>query len=195
MYKTYRFFGNLSVQNGNLCPDTTIEINYYKNGKKRIRVFDGACEKPIINIRTTDADETEFIKPYIESCARYSIVGTDIPYGEFEIKRNVKGEDKQMYALVYLYEGVDDNSPFAQTIAISDDKEKLKLELKRCVAEDTRYPDVDGDCNEDDEDGDEWDTDCNWIERQNYGGEDVHLQHRKRINLYAQYYIHSVDFL
>ena len=108
-------------------------------------------------------------------------------------KPNVKEEDKQMYALVYLYEGVDDDCPFAQTIAVSDDKEKLKLELKKCVEEDTRYPDVDGD--DDDEEGDEWDTDCNWIERQNYGGEDVRLQHRKRINLYAQYYIHSVKLL
>jgi hypothetical protein len=78
MYKTYRFFGVLSVENGSLCPDTTIEIKYYKNGKKHIKVFDGVCEKPYINIRSTDVSEDKFVEPYIKGNAKYDVFTTDI---------------------------------------------------------------------------------------------------------------------
>lgn len=91
--------------------------------------------------------------------------------------------NKTMYALTYCYEGVDDNSPFACTIAVSTDKEKLREKMMKCVEED---------CTEPTDEDDDWNTDCNYQVFKNYG-DDVMLQHRKYINLYTTYKIHSVE--
>ena len=40
--------------------------------------------------------------------------------------------EKKMFALTYCYEGYDDNNPYATTIAVSTDIEKLKAEMD-CV--------------------------------------------------------------
>lgn len=89
----------------------------------------------------------------------------------------------EMYALTYCYEGTDNNVPYATTIAVSTDIEKLKAEMNRCV---------DDDCKIDEDD--EWADDKNYIA---YFKSDriVKLQHRKNTNLYAVYSIHSVDCL
>lgn len=91
--------------------------------------------------------------------------------------------NKTMYALTYCFEGVDDNCPYACTIAVSTDKEKLREKMMKCVEED---------CTEPTDEDDDWNTDCNYQVFKNYG-DDVMLQHRKYINLYTTYKIHSVE--
>lgn len=88
-----------------------------------------------------------------------------------------------MYALTFCYEGVDDNAPFATTIAVSESIQRLREEMAKCVESDTRI-------NEEDE----WDDDCNFIVNMNYG-DVVTLQHRERNNLYTSYRIHKVDIV
>jgi hypothetical protein len=88
-----------------------------------------------------------------------------------------------MYALTYCFDGVDDNYPYACTIAVSMDKEKLREKMMKCVEED---------CTEPTDEDDDWNTDCNYQVFKNYG-DDVMLQHRKYINLYTTYKIHSVE--
>jgi hypothetical protein len=88
-----------------------------------------------------------------------------------------------MYALTFCYEGVDDNAPFATTIAVSESVQRLREEMAKCVENDTRI-------NEEDE----WDDDCNFIVNRYYG-DVVTLQHKERINLYTSYRIHKVDIV
>jgi hypothetical protein len=57
--------------------------------------------------------------------------------------------------------------------------------MEKCVEEDCSMPE--------DED-DEWNTDCNYSVWKRYDRE-VYLQHKKSINLYATYKIHSVKTL
>ena len=92
---------------------------------------------------------------------------------------------KTMYTLVYCFEGVDDNYPYASAIAVSEDKEKLREKMMECVEED---------CTEPIDEDDAWDTDCNFQIVSNYGGE-VTLQHRKNINLYAKYRIQHTEMI
>ena len=92
---------------------------------------------------------------------------------------------KTMYTLVYCFEGVDDNYPYASAIAVSEDKEKLRAKMMECVEED---------CTEPTDEDDAWDTDCNFQIVSNYGGE-VTLQHRKNINLYARYRIQHTEMI
>lgn len=91
--------------------------------------------------------------------------------------------NKTMFALTYCFDGVDDNYPYACTIAVSMDKEKLREKMMKCVEED---------CTEPTDEDDDWNTDCNYQVFKNYG-DDVMLQHRKYINLYTTYKIHSVE--
>lgn len=91
--------------------------------------------------------------------------------------------NKTMYALVYCFEGVDDNHPYACTIAVSMDKEKLREKMMECVEED---------CSEPTSEDDAWDTDFNYQIANNYGNSVV-LQHRKNISLYASYKIQNVE--
>ena len=91
--------------------------------------------------------------------------------------------EKKMFALAYCYEGYDDNVPFATTIAISEDIEKLKKEMERCVEED---------CEIDEED--EWSDDKNFVPYRKCELETI-LQHKKHTNLYAKYRIHQVVLL
>ena len=93
--------------------------------------------------------------------------------------------NKTMYALTYCFEGVDDSYPYASTIAVSMDKEKLREKMMECVEED---------CTEPTDEDDASDTDCNFQIVSNYGGE-VTLQHRKNINLYAKYRIQHTEMI
>ena len=94
---------------------------------------------------------------------------------------------KEMFALTYCYEGVDNNTPYACTIAVSEDIEKLRAEMEKCIEEDTREPN--------EEDGEnEWQDDINYQVFKKCG-DDVVLQHKKNINLYASYKIHRVNVL
>lgn len=89
-----------------------------------------------------------------------------------------------MYALTFCYEGVDDNYPYAQTIAVSEDIDTLRKEMEKCIEEDTQE-------NEDDE----WDDSCNFQVYQRIGDDVVSLQHMARINLYTKYVIRNVNVL
>lgn len=92
---------------------------------------------------------------------------------------------KTTFALTYTYEGVEDSLPYATTLAVSDDREKIVAYMNKCVEEDCREP-----INEDYE----WDTDHNYsvIERNN---DEVKLKHRAYTDLYASYKIKEVDIL
>ena len=90
-----------------------------------------------------------------------------------------------MYALTFIYEGVDDNNPFATTMAVSEDKDKLRAIMKEHINKDLEIPE-----NEDDQ----WDDYANYQIYSEYDDE-VILQHRKRVNLYIKYQIHPVVVL
>ena len=89
-----------------------------------------------------------------------------------------------MYALTFCYEGCDNNEPYAQTIAVSEDVNKLRKEMEKCIEEDTQE-------NEDDE----WDDLCNFQVYQRIGDNEVSLQHKTRTNLYTKYIIRYVRVL
>lgn len=93
-----------------------------------------------------------------------------------------------MYALTYCYEGVDDNCPYAVTIAVSEDFNKLRDEMEKCVEEDTQ-----------DNEEDEWDDSYNYQVYERVGDNQsicmVSLQHKARINLYTRYVIKNVNVL
>lgn len=91
--------------------------------------------------------------------------------------------ENTMYALIYCYEGRDNNYPFSSVIAISNDIEKLKNKMINCVNEDCEL-------NQDDE----WDDDKNYEVIQEYHDMFL-LQHKKHINLYATYKLQKVDII
>lgn len=97
--------------------------------------------------------------------------------------------EKKMYALTFIYEGVDDYLPFAQTIAVSEDREKLIAELERCVEEDCREMTED----ELEEDDENWDN-VNYEVREKYDGQ-VILRHKENTDLYTEYTIREVRVL
>lgn len=97
--------------------------------------------------------------------------------------------EKKMYALTFIYEGVDDCLPFAQTIAVSEDRDKLVAEMADCVAADCREMDED-----ELEDADEtWDN-ANYEVYEKYDGE-VILCHKENSDLYTKYTIREVKIL
>ena len=103
-------------------------------------------------------------------------------------------ETKPMYSLIWCYEGVDDNCPSAQTIAVSENKERLIEEMKNCVKMDCESPN-----REDYEDVFDYEDAC-WDDERNYeivreSSTEVLLQHRERTNLYTHYKIHSTKLL
>ena len=97
--------------------------------------------------------------------------------------------EKKMYALTFIYEGVDDYLPFSSTIAVSEDRDKLITELERCVEEDCRV------MNEDElADADEnWDN-VNYEVYEKYDGQ-VILRHKENTDLYTEYTIREVRVL
>ena len=92
---------------------------------------------------------------------------------------------KKMYSLTYCYEGVNGSSPFAMTLAVSEDKDKLVEYMEKCVAEDCRTPDTEDE---------EWDDDCNYSVWKRHDSE-VYLQHNANNNLYTSYKINQVEIL
>lgn len=90
---------------------------------------------------------------------------------------------EKMYTLTWCYEGCDDNCAQAQTIAVSNDKEKVIQKMKEWVAKDCEV-------NEDDE----FDDDVNFEVFREYG-DVVTLQHKTRTNLYTTYRINEVEVI
>ena len=89
-----------------------------------------------------------------------------------------------MYALTFCYEGCDDNYPYAQTIAVSEDIDTLRKEMEKCIEEDCREP------NEDDDEDDS----INY-EVVRKIKDDALLNHRELGDLYTRYRIHQVEIL
>ena len=101
---------------------------------------------------------------------------------------------RQVYALTWCYEGVDSNTPSAQTIAVSDSKEALIDEMMTWVDMDTEELQP-GDF----ETEEEFEEAC-WNDDENFeivrkDETDVLLQHRMRTNLYVRYRIQPTKFI
>lgn len=93
----------------------------------------------------------------------------------------MKSNKKQIYALTYCYEGCDDNWPYALTLAVSDDRQKLVDKMEKYVKDKIQV-----------DEKDEWDEDHNFIVyKKNI--DKVTLQHRNRINLYVTYEIRLTE--
>ena len=88
-----------------------------------------------------------------------------------------------MYALTYYYEGSDGSAPYGATIAVSTNLDKLRNKMMRCVDEDCEV-----------DENDEWATDKNFIVDAKYVDE-VCLQHRNLITVYAKYSISPVELI
>ncbi len=66
--KTIKCFGPLSVENNDLCPDTTIYIHTQKNGKCNVKIFDGIAPKPYISKKFENSDITnKYVEEFISN--------------------------------------------------------------------------------------------------------------------------------
>ena len=86
-----------------------------------------------------------------------------------------------MYALTFCYEANNGNEPYAATLAVSNDLEKIKEKLQECVKEDCEI-------NEEDE----FDDNKNYVVYLDET-ERVGLQHKTIEDLYTMYYISLVQ--
>lgn len=91
-----------------------------------------------------------------------------------------------MYALTYIYEGAEDFLPYAVTLAVSSDKEKLVQKM---------YEYVEDDCLEPFNEDEQYDTDSNYQICERIEGVSIRLQHRVHTELYAMYTIKKVEVL
>lgn len=91
--------------------------------------------------------------------------------------------EKKMYAVVYLYEGYDDNLPFASVLGIYDDRDTALIELEK---------NVEVDCQEVDED-DEYFEVKNFKVLRKYADGETLLQHKYYVDCHTKYTIQLVD--
>lgn len=91
---------------------------------------------------------------------------------------------RTMYSLTYCYEATNGNAPYAATIAVSEDIDKLIAKMDKCVKQD---------CVIDEED--EWNEECNFRVYRKPHRCEVWLQHKSNIDLYTKYQIHVVAVL
>lgn len=95
----------------------------------------------------------------------------------------MKTDMKKMYALTFCYEASDGNSPYAQTIAVSESEDALVQEMQKCLDEDTEI-----------DEEDEWNEDRNYkVDYQDDRGAKLH--HTSRTSLYTCYTIRPVDLI
>ena len=83
--------------------------------------------------------------------------------------------------LTYSYEHSDTTIPYASTIAVSEDIDKLREKMTECVKEDTRV-------NEEDK----WTDECNYIVEKDYENSVV-PHHKYNTDLYKRYSIQIVE--
>ena len=146
-------------------------------------------ERPL----TTDLDAFMLItyqgEDYDQEYVRLShLLGGSFPI--WKIVMNIydmlfKGEN-DMYALTYIYEGAEDFLPYAVTLAVSSDKEKLVQKM---------YEYVEDDCLEPFNEDEQYDTDSNYQICERIEGVSIRLQHRVHTELYAMYSIKKVEVL
>lgn len=86
-----------------------------------------------------------------------------------------------MYALTYINKGSYNSTPFASTSAVSEDKEKLRKELRKCVTEDCQ---IDEDATNDNK---------NWSVLMQY--DDVAELENSCLEEYCKYSINKVEVL
>ena len=91
--------------------------------------------------------------------------------------------EKNIYALTYLYEGYESGVPYASTIAVSEDINKLREKMAECVKEDTRV-----------DEEDEWTDTCNYIVDK-VSIDCAVLHHRNYSDLYTRYSIQKVEII
>ena len=81
----------------------------------------------------------------------------------------------------YSYEHSDTTIPYASTIAVSEDIDKLREKMTECVKEDTRV-----------DEEDKWTDECNYIVEKDYENSVV-LHHKYNTDLYKRYSIQIVE--
>ena len=91
--------------------------------------------------------------------------------------------EKIIYALTFCYEGSDTVIPYARTIAVSEDIDKLREKMTQCVEEDTRV-----------DEEDEYDDTCNYIAKK-VCRDSVVLHHKYCTDLYTRYSIQKVEII
>ena len=142
-------------------------------------------ERPL----TTDLDALMLIvyqgEDYDQEYVRLSHLLSD-SFPIWKIVMNIYDILNDMYALTYIYEGAEDFLPFATTLAVSSDKEKLVQKMYSYVEDDCLIPY--------DED-DQYATDSNYQICERIEGVSVRLQHRVHTELYTMYSIKKVKVL
>lgn len=88
-----------------------------------------------------------------------------------------------MYAVVFLYEGYDDNLPYSSVLGVYDDREAAMRELER---------NVELDCQEVDKD-DEYFESKNFVIKHKYSDGETLLQHNTYVDCFTKYSIQLVD--
>ena len=91
--------------------------------------------------------------------------------------------EKRMYAVVYLFEGYDDNMPYSSVLGVYEDRDTATKELER---------NVEIDCQEVDED-DEYFEYKNFEVVHKYTDGETLLQHKHYVDCYTKYTIQLVD--
>lgn len=57
LIRQYNVFGNLGVESNSLCPDWSIYVSRYKNGKCVVKLHSGPCEKPYKTRKFTNVND------------------------------------------------------------------------------------------------------------------------------------------
>ena len=91
--------------------------------------------------------------------------------------------EKNIYALTFCYDGSDNSVPYASTVAVSEDIDKLRKKMAQCVEEDTRV-----------DEEDKWTDTCNYV-AEKVSKNSVVLRHRNDTNLYTRYSIEIVEVI
>lgn len=91
--------------------------------------------------------------------------------------------EKNIYALTFCYDGSDNTVPYASTVAVSEDIDKLREKMAQCVEEDTRV-----------DEEDKWTDTCNYV-AEKVSKNSVVLHHRNDTNLYTRYSIEIVEVI
>ena len=91
--------------------------------------------------------------------------------------------EKNIYALTFCYDGSDNSVPYASTVAVSEDIDKLREKRAQCVEEDTRV-----------DEEDKWTDTCK-KKKKKVSKNSVVLHHRNDTNLYTRYSIEIVEVI
>ena len=91
--------------------------------------------------------------------------------------------EKNIYALTFCYDGSDNSVPYASTVAVSEDIDKLREKMAQCVEEDTRV-----------DEEDEWTDTCNYV-AEKVSIDCAILHHKYYSDLYTRYSIQKAEVI